>query len=276
MTRRPAWLAATSSCLALLTSAALAQVPDLPDGARTHWVVAEPEEVVAYLAFDPATVRDRLPPRLRFITLEELAAGSVHWAKDYLFRNPAKAQWGVSFLEIVRAKAFSIDGRDPDWPEHGAAALWLARVAASDPTTDLGPGRPFLALDFWIPDRKYVAYLLQTGYYAKYGDVRLRQGPKGNWLGSVSVDGLSVAAACTPTGPVTGGVGSAGTQVIFPPRSSSATDIVRVAFAGHREQACEDGSSWTLHGTHPLVSGVVLGPPSFQFGYNLVGGTYPH
>jgi hypothetical protein len=53
------------------------------------------------------------------------------------------------------------------------------------------------------------------------------------------------------------------------------TGIVRVAFAGHREQACEGDSSWTILGTHPLAGAVVLGPSSFQSGYDLVGGAYP-
>ncbi len=276
MTLRPTPLVTTCSFFALLANATLGQVPDLPGGTRTRWVVESPEEIVAYLVFDPATVRDRLPPRLRFTTLDELAAGGVRWAREYLANHPANADWGISFLEIVRAQTFTIDGRGPEWPNDGAAALWLARVAPSDSTVDLGPGRPFLTLDFWIPDRKYVAYMRDKGYHATYGDVRLRRGPEGGWLGSVDVDGLRVAAACRPTGPTAGGAGSAGMQVIFPPASSPVTDVVRVAFAGHRERSCDVGSSWTLHGTHPLVRGVIPGPATFQFGYHLIGATYPH
>jgi hypothetical protein len=268
-------LCAALFCPSLLAASTPAPVPDLPDGAQTHWVVEQPEEIVAYLAFDPATVQRRLPPRLRFITVEELAAGGVHWAKDFLDKSPTRAEWGVSFLEIVRMQTFTIDGRRPDWPTHGAAALWFARVAPSDPATDLGPGRPFLALEFWIPDRAYVAYMLEKGHYATYGDVRLHRGYKGKWSGSVKVDGLGVAAACKPAGPVTGGPGSAGMQAIFPPASSSVTDVVRVAFAGHREQSCEDASSWRFRGTHPLAGGALLGSSTFQFGYRLRGGSYP-
>jgi hypothetical protein len=271
----PPLLLAALLCPVLSAADNPAPVPDLPAGARTHWVVSQPEEIVAYLAFDPATVQRRLPPSLRFITLGELAAGDVTWAKDFLRTHATKASWGVSFLEIVRMRTFAIDGRAPDWPEHGAAALWFARVAPSDSAADLGPGRPFLALDFWIPDKAYVAYMQGKGYYASYGDVRLRRDPKGRWLGTVNVEGLSVAATCLPAGPVTGGPGSAGMQVIFPPASSPVTDVVRVAFAGHREQSCEGGSSWRLHGTHPLVGGVLLGSSSFEFGYHLVGSTYP-
>ncbi len=170
---------------------------------------------------------------------------------------------------------FTIDGRGPHWPEHGAAALWFARVAPSDPATDLGPGRPFLVLDFWVPDRRYVSYMLKKRHYAEYGDVRLRRGRAGEWLGSVSADGLRVAAACVPAGPVAGGAGSAGMQAFFPPNASPVADVVRVSFAGHREQACEGTSSWELHGTHPLARAVLLGSSSFQFGYHLIGGACP-
>jgi len=46
---------------------------------------------------------------------------------------------------------------------------------------------------------------------------------------------------------------------------------VHIAFAGHRIQSCEGGSSWELKGTHPLAQGIVLEPSTFQFGYDLVG-----
>ncbi len=264
----------------LLSSSLLAadlptNVPALPDGARTEWLVAGPEELVLYLAFDPETVQRRLPSHLRFITIAELASGGVIWAKDFLGQHPAKARWGVSFLEFVRARTFIIDGRTPAWPAQGAVALWFARVAPSDPTTDLGPGRPFLALDFWLPDRAYVSYMNRKGYYASYGVGRLSPSAQGQWSGSLAVEDLTISAECTPVGPVRGGPSSAGMQTIFPPASSAVTELVRIAFAGNREQACETAPSWTFRGTHPLASAVALESPTFQFGYNLNGGTYP-
>lgn len=262
-------------CSALAAGEAPAQLPTLPDGAQSHWVVSEPHEIVAYLVFDPATVGNRLPDTLRFIAVKELAVGGVRWAADHLAEHPAHADWGVSFLEIVRTGIFTIDGRAPNWPEGGAAALWCARVAPSVPTADLGMGRPLLTLEFWMPDRSYVAYMRGKGYPASYGQVKLLQSADGRWRGSVDVPGLSLAAGCRPTGPVTGGGSSAGMQAFFPPRSSPVKGIVRVAFAGHREQECGGDSSWTLRGTHPLASGVVLSPSVYQFGYDLRGGAYP-
>lgn len=261
-------------CSALVAGGAVAQAPPLPEGALTRWVVDQPHEVVGYVVFDPTTVERRLPRTLRFITLKELATGGVSWARNYLVEHAARNNWGISFLEIVQMGTFTIDGRAPNWPEHGAAALWFARVAPSTPATDLGPGRPSLALDFWMPDRAYVAYMRGKGYYATYGDVKLLQKPDSSWWGSVDIEGLKIVAECLPTGPVAGGSGAAGTQAIFPPHLSSVKNVVRVAFAGHREQDCGGDSSWSIHGTHPLAHGVVLPPSVFEFGYKLVGGTY--
>jgi hypothetical protein len=272
--KRALWVTILA-CFAFVSGDAFAQVPTLPDGAQTHLVVSQPEEIVVYLTFDPATVQRRLPPTLRFVTLKELAAGDVGWASDYLNEYPSHGRWGISFFEIVRMKTFEIDEHAPDWPEHGAAALWCARVASSDSTRDLGPGRPLLVLDFWMPDSAYAAYMREKGHCATYADVRLLQDPEGKWLGTVDADGLSVATECTPAGPITGGVDSAGMQVFFPPQSSTVAGIVRVAFAGHREQQCTEGTSWRFHGTHPLANGIIVGRSTFQFGYDLIGGAYP-
>ena len=250
-------------------------LPDLPEGALTHWIVAEPEEIVTWLAFDPSAVRGKLPSHLRFITIGELASGNVRWAKVFLARHPSKSQWGVSFLEFVRMGTFTIDGRSPTWPPNGAAALWFARVAPSDPLTELGLGQPYLALDFWLPDRAYVRYMQEKGYYATYGLATLHRNGGRRWSAALSVEGLRISAECTPTGSVAGGPNSAGVQVIFPPASSSVTGLVRIAFAGHREQECAPPSSWSFHGAHPLAGSISLGSSTFQYGYRLQGATYP-
>jgi hypothetical protein len=257
----------------LATANVLAQIPVLPPGAQTKWVVAGPEEIVTYMIFDPATVAERLPKNLRFITIGELATGNVSWAMEHLGKFPAHADWGISFFEIVRMKTFTIDGRSPNWPENGAIALWFARVAAADPAKDLGPGKPFLALELWLPDREYVAYMRGKGHYAAYGDVRLRKDADDHWLGSIEAKGLGVAAMCSPAGEIDRS-GSAGMQMIFPPANSGISGFVRIAFAGHQIQPCAAGTSWKFNGIHPLAKGMILGDDSFQFGYDLIGGAY--
>lgn len=271
----PRWaLLATFALLVAGLNASARQLPSLPDGARTHWIVKQPEEIVRYLLFDPATVERQLPPSLRFITVKELAAGGVPWAVEYLAATPSRGAWGVSFFEILRTGTFTIDAHAPSWPQNGAVAMWFARVVPADASTDLGLGQPLLVLGFWLPDSLYAADMRRNGYYAEYGDVRLRRARGGKWIGSLNIDGLSVAAECMPTGPVSGGPQSRGMQALFPPASSAVTSVVRIAFAGHREQACTEDSAWTLRGAHPLARGVFLGPSTFEFGYELAGGAY--
>jgi hypothetical protein len=257
----------------LIADEAMAQIPALPEGAQTKWIVKEPEEIVSYLIFDPATVKDRIPSFLKFITIEELANNQILWAKEHLSKYPIHANWGISFIEIVRMKTFEIDGRLPQWPKNGAAALWFARVESSDSTNELGLGKPFLALEFWMSDSVYVGYMRNKGHYANYADVRLHRNSDGKWIGLIDADGLSVLSECMPSSNVEG-FGSRGMQVFFPPAQSGITTIVRVAFAGHQEQVCDQDSFWKFSGTHPLAKGIILGPSSFQFGYDLIGGAY--
>ncbi len=272
---RPIVLLAAVALTALSATRGAAQRLPLPDGARTHWVVKEPQEIVGYLVFDTATVAERLPSALRFISVGELARGGVSWAVQYLAGAPSRDAWGVSFVEIVRADTFTINGRAPRWPAHGAAALWFARVAAADSTADLGPGVPLLVLDWWVPDSSYAAEMRRLGHYASYGNVKLLEDAHGAWHGSLLAEGLRVAAACTPSGTESGGPASRGTQALFPPAKSGVSGVVRISFLGHRERTCAERKSWTLGGTHPLALAEQVGPSSFEFGYELVGGAYP-
>ena len=176
---------------ALVVNDACAQMPTPIYGSDTYWVVDQTEEIVTYILFDPVTVKDSLPSYLRFITIGELAAAGVPWAEDYLTEEPSRGPWGISFLEIVKMETFMIDGQAPDWPRDGAIALWAARVAPSDSSTSLSPGQPLLVLEFWLPDRQYVAYMRDKGHYATFGDVKLRQDPSGKWRGSIGFGGLS-------------------------------------------------------------------------------------
>jgi|CZKP01.1.fsa_nt_gi hypothetical protein len=96
---------------------------------------------------------------------------------------------------------------------------------------------------------------------------------EGKWIGSIEVDGLSVVCECVPED-IDERYGSGSMQIIFPPAQSGLTSFVRVAFARHQEQICEEKTSWKVQGVHPLVNGIILGPMSFQFGYELIGGAY--
>lgn len=258
----------------VFTDESFSQVPSLPDGARSHWVVDEPKEIVSRILFNPSTVENRLPAGLQFITVGELASDGIGWATDYLSENPGKKTWGISFLEILKTGTFTIDGLEPEWPEDGAAALWFARVTPVTPQDDPGHGRPYLALNFWMPDSEFVVTMREKGHYATFGKVTLDQDENGWWQGVIDTDDLNVVGNCLPADPVYGGSQSAGMQTIIPPDGSGVTDLVRIAFAGHRIQYCNDSSVWTISGSHPLANGVILEPFEFQFGYELTGGAY--
>jgi hypothetical protein len=145
------------SCVfsSLLAVDALAQVPALPVGIQTKWVVDEPEEIVGYLIFDPATVKEKIPSFLRFITVEELAADQILWAREHLSEYPEHADWGISFIEVVRMKTFEIHGRAPEWPEQRRMRVYfhsrpcgirIERYAGYLPATVL-PGDQYCSSD---------------------------------------------------------------------------------------------------------------------------------
>ena len=277
MTTGLGWASVLSGLVAVVAigPALHAQVPELPPGARSHWVVDQPFEVVGYVIFDPTDVAGMLPSDLRFLTVSELAAQGIPWAATFLAKHEGQASWGISFIELFRAETFAIDGRQPNWEQDGAAALWFARVAPAEPSSmDLGPGTPLLVLVFSVPDSAYAAYMRGKGYRATYGSARLARDAAGTWRGSFQSSGASVTVACTPTGPIGGGPQSRGSQVLVPPGASGVAAVVRIAFAGHRDQRCTEPAPWSLEGDGPLARGIIVEPSNVQFGYKMIGGTY--
>lgn len=268
---RSAFLVAVILCTGCAPILAGQNPAQLPDGLSTHWVIAGPEEVVGWFTFDPTAVNDRLPESVRFVTVGELATAGIPWAVQYLASHASHTAWGVSFLEIVRADTFRIDGRQPNWPEDGAAAVWFARILPQHPSAQLGPGVPFLMLEFWVPDIAYVSFMRQRGHYATYADVRLRHNGT-QWEGTITGADFAVTARCTPSGGEFGGPSSTGSQVLVPPETSGLTTIIHVAFAGHRERMCSEASAWAIQGRHPLTAALAVESASFQYGYRLQGG----
>jgi hypothetical protein len=78
----PTTFALWTGILVCLASRAAGQLPE-PQPTGSHWLVAGPEEVVGWFTFDPATVTDRLPESLRFVTSRARHSG-IRWAVDYL------------------------------------------------------------------------------------------------------------------------------------------------------------------------------------------------
>ena len=249
------------------------QDPSLPSGALTEWIIREPEEIVGWLAVDVRDIAAALPTGTRYVTIGELARRRVGWAVAHLRDHSAHADWGVSFFEVIRAGTFTIDGRTPQWPVNGAAALWAARIEHDQkgPSSIAEPA--FVLLDFWIPDSPYVQLVRAKGHYAEYASVTLDL-HNGRWHGIVETADLSVAASCTPNPSAAVTEGSGGMQTFHPPANSGISELLRVAFAGHRIQECVPDAAWTFRGTHPLARTVMIAPPSFEAGYTLRGGAY--
>lgn len=247
----------------------LAQQPSLPPGAQTTWIVEGAEEIIAYFAFDVEPVSARLPDGMTFLTLSELSSMGNEKAQSHLAANPDQAEWGVSFLEIVRQEVFELDGRSPKVPEDGAFALWFAGVKPAT-GSDLTPGR--LALELWVPDLDYAEYMQGKGHYASYGNVQLSVGENGMWRGSIEIDNLRVAASCS-TAEESRSLGP-GSQLVYPRADAEVGSVVRAVYAGHMERSCTS-DNWQLSGTHPLATASRIGQGVFQFGYTLLGGAYP-
>lgn len=246
-----------------------AQIPMLPDGAETAWIVEGAEEIITHVLFDPATVAERLPSGLSFLTMSDLAKAGNAQARAYLETFSDRSEWGVSFLEIVRQEDFRIDGRVPNQPPNGAIALWFAGVKPAPDSPSAEGGR--LALDLWVPDSAYVAYMRSKGHYASYGDVRLSRTASGVWEGSILVTDLRVLGRCRP-GPDVRPL-PPGRQLVYPPAGSKTNHVIRTAYAGHQEKTCDD-EAWDISGTHPLSNADRIEGSVFQFGYRLHGGAY--
>lgn len=247
---------------------ALGQDLSLPPGAETTWIVEGAEEIIAHFVFDVEAVAERLPEGMAFLTLSELSSAGNEAARAHVAANPAQAEWGISFLEIVRSEVFEIDGRGPTLAEDGAFALWFAGVKPTD-GSDLPPGR--LALELWVPDPEFSEYMRKKGHYASHGDVRLTVSEDGTWRGSIEVDDLRVYAICStaeearPLGP--------GSHLIYPRADSEVSSVVRSAYAGHMERSCTR-DDWRVSGTHPVATASRVAGGVFQFGYTLRGGAY--
>jgi hypothetical protein len=254
--------------IALLLPWLQAQVPPLPEGAQTRWEIAGTDEIAVQLLFDTTSVAKRLPEDFRFVTLGDVAD---NWptARTYLATHPEQSGYGVSILEIARQDHFSIDGREPRWGASGAAALWLARVAAIGLKEERTRGSEYVSLLILIPDRAYVEYMNKKGHYAEVGQVTLRSDKLGVRHGTIDTTALHVEATCTPRAELS--TGGPSYQTIYPPRGTVDSFLI-LAFSGNRDGQCQ--GSWKISGTNPLAKAIVVGTPIYACCGQFVGGAY--
>lgn len=256
-----------SQCLMILFAtcgvcvAAMGQ--DLPPGGEMTWTIADPEEFVTFVLFDPNSKDIELPAGLQFMPASEVGMPEI---VEYLKTHPDHSSWAFSFIEITREKAFVIDGKSPKLPQDGGIGLWFAPVDASGVRAEvdstafdrlIAPSLgAVLGLAIWVPDSAYVSYMRARGMHAEYGMVSLSKDSTGTWRGQINSSNFRVSSTATPQGEAR--VDSAsGTQVLFTPgKSVDAAFVLAGSTAFHRE--CK--AVWTKTGDHPIARGAILGP----------------
>ena len=246
-------------------SSAVAQ--QLPAGGTTTWVIDGPEEIVTFVLFDPKDSGISLPAGLRFVLARDTQMPEI---QEHLKQHPGHAEWAFSFVEITRSNQFVIDGRSPMLPDNGGIGLWFAPVDPSPLAAEI-PKEKFdaivapsvgsvLGLGIWIPDREYVDYMRARGHHAEFGFVTLERDESGTFQGEIRLDNLEVRGSALPHGDAQDDP-EGGTQVLFSPGEKVTGAVVVAAANGGRHMEC--AAQWSLKGTHPLSSGVFVGPTYF-------------
>jgi hypothetical protein len=77
--------------------------------------VDQPQEIVAYVVFDPAVGKRELPQSLRFINPRELATAGIPWAAEHLPETARRGDWilrkGRRLLPVAGRGGFPWTGR---------------------------------------------------------------------------------------------------------------------------------------------------------------------
>lgn len=104
----------------------------LPPGAVARSTAGPADEIIGYLAFDPAPLAARVPPGVRFRTLAEKAAEFPGIAR-YLAAHPERRGWAWSYFEIIGIRAARYDSRAARYRGgRGGMAVWYADMVRTD------------------------------------------------------------------------------------------------------------------------------------------------
>jgi hypothetical protein len=260
-----------------------AQFGELPSDAVSRSSMGSADEIVLYLAFDPAIAQDLLPQGIRFRTLEEIARrpDSAAFA-EYLRAHPEHKGWAYSFLEIIHPASLEYDGHTAELGKRGGMAVWYAYAARTD-TADTRPrGSQLLALGTWLSDKKLVAQMRAKGYPAEYAEIEFRQDRSGVVRGRLKTGGLEIRGRCRLAGePYAPDFGEPPfMQTIWTPRTSAQTFEI-VTFYGHAQQKC-GAPEWEISGTgllahafrHRATGGTEISGTDYYAHYVLRGALY--
>lgn len=230
-----------------------AQLGELPPGAVSTSRMGSAEEIVVYVAFDPAIVRGLVPEGLRFRTLEEIAARGNSAIADYIRSRPEHKGWASSVVEIIHPESLEYDGYTARLGKRGGMAVWYANVVRTDSSETRPKGWQSLALATWLSDKKLVEYLRAKGYPAEYAEIEYWQDSSGVVHGRLRADSLRVVGRCKLAGsPKPADFGKPPIfQTVWPPRPLAETFEV-VTFYGHLRQDCGT-ADWQINGEHQLV-----------------------
>jgi hypothetical protein len=255
---------------------------ELPAGALSHSEMGPASEFVLYVTLDPALIKGRLPPGLRYRTLEEMSAKSPEIA-EYLASHPERRTWVHTYFEIIGSPHMVYDGVAARFGATGGMAVWYAPVVRLDKSDKRPRGFQQVALGTWLSDAGLVRHMTTMGYPAETARIVFRRDADGKVTGALDAKGLKVRAGCRLEGrSFSPDWAKAGTyQTMWTPAGGSPT-FELVTYRGHVVEDCLD-ARWTLSGTNPLATawrtratgGRQIDDTEFASGYVLKGALYP-
>lgn len=254
----------------------------LPPGAIAHSRAGPSNEMIGYLAFDPAPLAGRLPPGVHFRTLAEKAADYPGLAR-YLVRHPGRRGWAWSFFEIIGIRAARYDRIAARFHGgRGGMAVWYPELAPTDGADPPPVGDQNLAAGSWISDAGLARYMRSRGFPATAARAGFRIAAD-RLTATLSAPGLTIRGSCTLTGasfvpdwaqePLS-------YETMWTPAGEGETYEI-VTWTGHRSRRC-DHPAWRVTGDHPFARAFndpALGDPNmlpaaFAGGYMLESALY--
>ena len=269
---------------ALVASAAPAgqRLGPLPPGSVARSAAGPSDEMIGYLAFDPAPVAARVPPGLRFRTLAEKAADYPGVAR-YLAAHPERAGWAWSFFEIIGIRAARYDRIAGHFRGgRGGMAVWYPDMVRTDHADPRPLGDQDLALGSWLSDPHLVRYMRGRGFPATPARLDFRVAPD-RVTASLAAPGLAISGTCALAGPPyipRWAQDPLSYETMWTPAGQGDTFEI-VTWAGHRSRRCEH-PVWRVAGEHPFARAFndpALGDPNvlpaeFSGGYMLRSALY--
>ncbi|MBV9884493.1 MAG: hypothetical protein JO276_15905 [Sphingomonadaceae bacterium] len=267
-----------------LASAATAgqRLGPLPPGAIAHSIAGPSDQMIGYLAFDPAPLAALLPPGVRFRTLGEKAADYPGLAR-YVARHPERRGWAWSFFEIIGISAARYDRVAAHFRGgRGGMAVWYPELARTDGADRRPLGDQNLAAGSWVSDPRLARHMRRRGFPATAARIDFRIA--GDRLtASLSAPGLTISGSCTLAGPffVPEWAQEPVSYETMWTQAGEGDTYEIVTWAGHRARRCEH-PAWRVAGVHPFARAFndpALGDPNmlpaaFAGGYMLESALY--